>query len=477
MTPDEFRKLGHALVEWIAEYRENVAAMPVMATVQPGEVRARLPRVPPETGESLDGLIEDLERIVMPGITHWNHPRFFAYFPSNSDLSSVLADIVATGLGVQGMSWQTSPAATELEEVVVDWLRQMVGLPDEFAGVIHDTASTATLTALLEARERSTALGQFRGGLQAEAKPLTVYYSEQAHSSVDKGALLAGFGAENLRPIDTDERYALRPELLRKAIADDLESGRVPSAVVASVGTTATTAIDPVHQIAEIAREFGIWLHVDAALAGAAMILPECRHLWDGVELADSVVFNAHKWLGVAFDCSIYLVREPGHLVSVMSTSPSYLLTAVDASVRNYRDWHIQLGRRFRALKIWLLVRDQGVEGLRARLRRDLEHARWFEAEVRRAEGWEVIAPVALQTICVRHVPDEVTSDDAINAHNLAWANLVNSSGLAYLTPAIVNGRQIVRVSIGALTTERSDMESLWNAMRDAVRRPSRADD
>jgi aromatic-L-amino-acid/L-tryptophan decarboxylase len=466
MKPDEFRRLGHALVEWIANYRETIAERPVMANVRPGDIRALMPPKPPSTGAPLDDILGDLDRIVMPGVTHWNHPRFFAYFPSNSDLSSVLADMVSTGLGVQGMSWQTSPAATEVEEVVVDWLRQMVGLPDGFAGVIQDTASTATLTAMLEARERSTSLGQFRGGLQAEQSALTVYYSEQAHSSIDKGALLAGFGRDNLRPIGTDEAYAMRPDLLRAAIAEDVEAGRTPCALVASVGTTATTAVDPVRELADIAMEQTLWLHVDAALAGGAMILPEYRSLWDGVEFADSVVFNPHKWLGVAFDCSLYFVRDPSHLISVMSTNPSYLLTAVDASVRNFRDWHIQLGRRFRALKIWFLIREQGIEGLQARVRRDLENTRWLEGEVRKTYGWEVIAPAPLQTLCVRHVPGDMVDPKAIDAHNLAWANAINSSGVAYLTPAIVGGRQIVRIAIGALTTERSDVELLWNTMR-----------
>jgi aromatic-L-amino-acid decarboxylase len=405
----------------------------------------------------------------MPGITHWNHPRFFAYFPSNADLSSALADLVSTALGVQGMSWQTSPAATELEEVVVDWLRQMTGLPDEFSGVIQDTASTATLTALLSARERATAFSQLRGGLQGERRPLTVYYSEQAHSSVEKGALLAGFGRDNLRPIGTNPEFAMRPELLRAAIVDDVEAGRRPSAVVVSVGTTATTAVDPLRSASEIAREFDVWLHVDAAMAGSGMVLPECRSLWDGIERADSLVVNAHKWLGVAFDCSLYFVRDPKLLISVMSTSPSYLRTAVDADVRNFRDWHIQLGRRFRALKLWFLIREQGVDGIRARLRRDLSNAQWIAEQVRAEPGWEVIAPVPLQTVCVRHVPGDMRERASVDAHNLAWANRINASGAAYVTPAVVAGTQIVRISIGALETQRDDVAALWEAMKAAV--------
>lgn len=297
MTNDEFRRLGHALVEWVADYRENVESLPVMASVSPGDIRRQLPAAPPVDGESLDAALADLDRVIVPGITHWSNPRFLAYFPSNAGLSSVLADLVSTGLGIQGMSWQTSPAATELEEVVMDWLRQMVALPASFTGVIHDTASTATLVALLCARERTTDHGQARGGLQAEAAPLAVYASEQSHSSIEKATLLAGFGRDHLRAIETDDAFGLRADALREAIGRDVAAGIRPCAIVATVGSTATTAIDPVAGIAEIAAEHGMWLHVDAALAGSAMILPECRWMWAGVERADSVVFNPHKWL------------------------------------------------------------------------------------------------------------------------------------------------------------------------------------
>ncbi len=314
----------------------------------------------------------------MPGITHWNHPGFLHYFPSNSDLSSVLADLVSSGLGVQGMSWQTSPAATEVEDVVMEWLRQMVGLPDTFTGVIEDTASTSTFTALLCARERTSAFSQNRGGLQAEDAPLVVYASDQAHSSIPKAALLAGFGAEHLRLIETDDEHALRLDLLERAVEDDLAAGRRPCAVVAAVGTTATTALDPVAGVAALCERHDMWLHVDAALAGTAMICPEYRWMWEGVERADSVVFNPHKWMGTGFDLSAYYVRDPEHLVRVMSTNPSYLRTAQDGQVRNLRDWGIPLGRRFRALKLWFLLRAEGVEGLQARVRRDIGNAAWL---------------------------------------------------------------------------------------------------
>ncbi len=388
MDPQEFRKLGHELVDWVADYRERIGDYPVMSRVQPGEVAAQLPAEPPLRGEGLGDIVADLDRIVMPGITHWNHPGFLAYFPSNSDLASVLADLVSSGLGSQGMSWQTSPACTEVEDVVMEWLRRMVGLPETFSGAIADTASTSTLCALLCARERTSGFSQNHGGLQAEDAPLVVYASDQAHSSVPKAALLAGFGADHLRLIGTDDEHALRLDLLEGAIEADLAAGRRPCAVVAAVGTTATTALDPVAGIAGLCERLDLWLHVDAALAGTAMICPEYRWMWDGVERADSLVFNPHKWLGTGFDLSAYYVRDPEHLVRVMSTDPSYLRTAQDGRVRNLRDWGIPLGRRFRALKLWFLLRDSGVEGLQARIRRDVANAAWLAAEVDAAPEW-----------------------------------------------------------------------------------------
>jgi aromatic-L-amino-acid decarboxylase len=470
MTPEEFRRIGHQIVDWIADYRARVAERPVMSAVEPGSVRAQLPAHPPENPQPFDGILRDLESVVLPGLSHWQHPRFFGYFPSNGDLSSVLGDYLSTGLGVLGLSWQSSPALSELEEVMTDWMRQMVGLSEAWSGVIQDTASTSTLVALICARERASDYCLARGGLQAEPKPLVVYTSAQSHSSVEKAALLAGFGRAHVRNVATDERYAMRPDALAAAVQADVAKGLVPCAVVATTGTTTTTAIDPVAAVADVARSHGLWLHVDAAMAGSAMILPECRPLWDGIEAADSVVLNAHKWLGAAFDCSLYYVRDPQHLVRVMSTNPSYLQSAVDSRVKNLRDWGIPLGRRFRALKLWCLIREQGVEGLRRRLRRDIENARWLEAQVRAADLWRVLAPVPLQTLCVRHEPSGLDGD-ALDRHTLAWADRVNRSGAAYLTPAVLDGRWMVRVSIGAIATERTHVEALWSAMRSVAER------
>ncbi|TMA38807.1 MAG: aspartate aminotransferase family protein [Deltaproteobacteria bacterium] len=465
MTPEEFRRRGHQIVDFIADYRTQVAQLPVMSRAEPGEVAARLPVSPPQEAESFDGVLRDVEEILVPGLSHWQHPRFFGYFPSNGELSSVLGDYLSTGLGVLGLSWQSSPALSELEEVVTDWLRQMVGLSGAWKGVIQDTASTSTLVALICARERATRYSLAGKGLQDEERPLVVYASAQAHSSVDKAALLGGFGRDNVRHIATDAASAMRADALAAAVREDLASGLRPCAVVATTGTTTSTALDPVDAIAEVAREHGLWLHVDAAMAGSAMILPECRWMWEGIEGADSVVLNPHKWLGAAFDCSVYFVRDPEHLVRVMSTNPSYLQSAVDNRVRNLRDWGIPLGRRFRALKLWCLIREQGVAGLQARLRRDLENARWLEGQIRATPGWRVLAPVPLQTLCVRHEPSGMSGED-LDRHTQGWANRINLSGAAYLTPAILDGRWMVRVSVGAIPTEREHVAALWAQMR-----------
>ena len=465
MTPEEFRRLGHEIVDWVANYRATVGAREVIARSAPGEVRASLPASPPVDGASLDAILRDVDEIIMPGITNWQHPGFFGYFPANASLASVLGDYLSTGLGVIGLSWQSSPALSELEEVTTDWMRQMVGLSPEWSGVIQDTASTSTLVALICARERTTAYGLARGGLQQESQPLVVYVSAHSHSSVEKAALLAGFGRDNLRVVAHDERFAMRADALALAIDDDIAAGRRPCAVVATTGTTTTTALDPVRAIVSVAATRDVWVHVDAAMAGSAMILPECRWMWDGVEGADSLVLNAHKWLGVVFDCSLYYVRDAGHLVRVMSTNPSYLQSAVDGDVKNLRDWGLPLGRRFRALKLWLHIREQGIVGLQARLRRDMTNAAWLAAAVASAEGWKVVAPAPLQTVCVLHEPPGISGEE-LDRHTLAWVGRVNASGLAYLTPALLEGRWMVRVSIGAEQTERADVEAVWELMQ-----------
>lgn len=461
MTPEEFRIAGHRLIDWVADFRAGIRRYPVMATVEPGAIKAQLPATPPQQSEPFDRILADVEQIVVPGLSHFHHPSFFGYFPANTMLASVLGDYLSTGLGALGISWQSAPALTELEEVVADWLRQMVGLSPAWSGVIQDTASTTTLVALLCARERTTNFSLARGGLQGEAQPLTVYTSTYSHSSVDKAALLAGFGRANVCAVATDQNFALDPAALEAAIQRDLAQGKVPCAVVATIGTTTTTALDPLAAIAEIGQRYGLWVHVDTALAGSAMILPECRWMWDGIEQVDSLVMNPHKWLGAAFDCTAYYVRDPEHLVRVMGTNPSYLQSTADNQVKNYRDWGIPLGRRFRALKLWALIREQGVTGLQARLRRDLANAQWLAEQVRERPHWQLLAPVPLQTVCLRHTPPGLTGA-ALDQHTLAWVDRVNRSGGAYLTPATLDGRWMVRVSIGAYPTERADVAAAW---------------
>jgi aromatic-L-amino-acid decarboxylase len=468
MTPEDFRKFGHRLIDWLADYRAGIEERPVMAQVKPGDIKKQLPASPPEQPEAMEAVLADLDRIVMPGLSHWQHPRFFGYFPGNALPAGMLADFVSTGLGVLGLAWQSSPAVTEVEEVMADWVRQMVGLSDTWSGVIQDTASTSTLVALISARERTTDYALSRGGLQAEPAPLAVYVSAHSHSSVDKGALLAGFGRANLRLVPFDAEYGMRADALEELVQRDLAAGARPCAIVATVGTTATTAIDPVRGLAEVAKRHGIWLHVDAAMAGSAMILPECRWMWDGIEAADSLVINVHKWLGAPFDCSLYYVRDPQHLIRVMSTNPSFLQSSVDGQVKSLRDWGIPLGRRFRALKLWFLIREQGVEALRARLRRDMANAQWLAEQVAATPGWRVLVPVRLQTVCLRHEPPGLAGE-ALDRHTLGWAERINRSGAAYLTPAVVDGRWMVRVSIGSLATERDDVAAVWQAMRQAV--------
>jgi aromatic-L-amino-acid decarboxylase len=470
VTPEEFRSAAHELVDWIADYRASVAQRPVRSDVDPGWVRTALAAPPPEDPEPLDDLIRALNDVVVPGVTQTQSPHYYAWFPSNAALESVLGDIAASGLGALGITWQSAPALTEMEEVVTDWLRELTGLSDAWHGAIHDTASTACLVAMLVARERATDLSEDRGGLQAEDRPLVVYASTQAHSSVSKAVLLAGFGRDNLRLVPVDHRtLAMDSDALRRHMAEDVAAGRRPAAVVASLGTTGTTAFDPLEDIVAIAAEHGTWVHVDAAMAGSAMLLPECRGLFAGVEGADSLGWNPHKWMGTILDCSLLYVRDVELLVQVLSTNPSYLRSASDGEVTQYKDWGIPLGRRFRAMKLWFHLRLAGAESIRARLRRDLGNARWLADEIQRTPEWEVCAPVPLQTVCVRHLPPGIEDPDLLDHHQLAWAERVNASGRAFITPAMVEGRWIVRLSIGAEATERTDVESLWALCQEAA--------
>ncbi len=466
MTPEEFRRAGHELIDWIADYRDRIDSLPVRARVEPGEIRASLGDSPPQIPIPASRLLAELEEKIVPGITQVQHPMHFGWFPSNASLASVLGDIASSGLGCLGISWESCPALTEVEEAVCDWMRQLVGLSANWQGCIQDTASTACLTTLLVARERASEFSQNASGLCGLERPLTVYTSGEAHSSVAKAALLAGFGKVHLRLIETDPATrALRPDALAAAIDADIADGRQPAAVVASVGTTGVTAFDPLDEIAAITRRHDIWLHVDAAMAGSAMLLPECRYLWAGIEQADSISWNPHKWMGTILDCSLFYVRDVQLLVRVMSTNPSYLRSTVDDEVKQYRDWGIPLGRRFRALKLWYHLKLDGIEAIRDRLRRDLANARWFAEQVGKTADWRVLAPVGLQTVCLRHEPPGLDGD-RLDRHTLAWVDAINRSGAAFMSPSQLDGRWMVRVSIGVEATTRAHVEELWRLVR-----------
>lgn len=470
MNSDDFRRHGHQLVDWMADYMRDVGTLPITPAVRPGDIRRQLPSSPPESGEPFDNLLQDFTGIIVPGMTHWNHPGWFAYFPANNSPPSVLAEMLIATLGAQCMSWATSPAATELEQVTMDWLRQMLGLPEGFTGVIQDTASTATLVALLCARERATNHAAGLAGLAGTGARLTVYASSEAHSSIDKGVKLAGYGLEQLRRVPVDQAYAMVPDALERMIAADREAGFVPACVVATVGTTSSTAIDPLPRIAEVCRRHGVWLHVDAAYAGTAAIVPELRPLFDGVEQADSFVFNPHKWMLVNFHCSAYFVRDRDTLLRTFQVTPEYLRTAEDREVVNFRDWGIQLGRRFRALKLWFVIRSYGLEGLRELVRKHVRLARELAGWIEAAPGFELMAPVPLGLVCFRHRPAGMEMDDPrLDDLNAALLARVNATRRVHLTHTRLGGRYVIRVAIGQRQTERAHVEEVWRLIQEAA--------
>ena len=471
MTPDEFRTHAHALVDWMADYMRDVGSRRVVPDVAPGDVRKRLPGSPPEAPEAFEAIMRDFGAVVMPGMTHWNHPGWFGYFPANNSPPSILAEMLTSTIGAQCMSWQTSPAATELEQVTMEWLRQMLGLPDTFTGVIQDTSSTATFVALLTARERASGGDTGLRGMAALPVPMAVYTSTEAHSSVPKGVKLAGYGLENLRHIPVDDAFAMRADELSAAIALDLAAGIRPVCVVATIGSTSSTAIDPLRAIGEICRRHDVWLHVDASYAGAAAILPERRAMLDGIELADSFVFNPHKWLLTNFDCSAYFVRDVPALLSTFRASPEFLRTAHDEEVVNFRDWGIQLGRRFRALKLWFVIRTYGVDGLRDVLRRHIALAAEFRSWVEADHEFEVMAPSPFGLVCFRHRPIGTADGDRLDQLNRELLARVNARGSVFLTHTTLAGRFAIRMAIGQWQTTRGDVERAWELIREAVGR------
>jgi aromatic-L-amino-acid/L-tryptophan decarboxylase len=461
MNSEQFRTYAHELVDWMADYLDEVETYPVSSRVRPGEILDRLPQHPPLHGEPFDVLFRDFQTIIVPGITHWQHPKFFGYFPANSSRVSILAEMLTATLGAQCMSWATSPAAAELEERTMSWLREMIGLPDDFTGAIQDTASTATICALATARERHSGFTINRKGLHASGR-FTVYCSPESHSSIEKAVKAIGLGADNLRRIPVDDTLAMAAGRLHNQIDDDIERGCHPLAVVAALGTTGTTAIDPLKKLAEISERYGLWLHVDAAFAGAALLLPEYRWMIDGIKRVDSFVFNPHKWMFTNFDCSAYFVRDTEALVRTFEILPEYLKTNDGAPVKNYRDWGLQLGRRFRALKLWFVIRNYGVDGLREKIRRHIGMAQTVARIIDNSTEFELMAPVPLNTICFRLRPPGVNDVGMINAINEDLMDRINASGKMFLTHTRIGGMFVIRMVIGQTEVEQRHVDEAW---------------
>lgn len=464
MSPEEFRRQGHAVVDWIADYQSRIESFPVLSRVQPGEIRAKLPLNPPMQGEAFDRILADIERVILPGITHWQSPNFYAYFPANASGPGILGDLLSSGLGVQGMLWSTSPACTELETHVLDWLVPMLGLPEKFlstgagGGVIQDTASSASLCALLAARERATQFASNRKGCDGR---LVAYCSTQTHSSVEKAMKIAGMGSDNLRAISVDENFAMRPDALEQQVAADIKAGLIPCFVCATVGTTSSNAIDPVREITRICREHKLWLHVDAAMSGTAALCPEFRFIHDGVEFADSYTFNPHKWMFTNFDCNCFYVADRKHLIQTLSILPEYLRNQATESgaVIDYRDWHIQLGRRFRSLKLWFVIRHYGVEGLQYHIREHIRLAQRFVGWVRNDARFELAAPAKLNLVCFR-----LRSGDQ---DNQSLMDRLNSSGDLYLTHTKLWGKLTLRLCVGQTNTQARHVERAWQRIQE----------
>ena len=464
MDKEEFRQFGYKFVDWVADYMTEVVKYPVMSQVKPGQIKERLPQHPPDKSEPMERIFDDFKEVILPGITHWQHPFWFAYFPANNSPPSILGELLTAGLGTQCMIWQTSPSAAELEEIVLEWLRQMLGLPEGMGGVIQDTASTATLCALLTARERATDFEANQKGLK---KPLIVYTSEEAHSSVEKGVKIAGYGKENLRLIPTDDAFAMIPEKLEEAVIVDKKGGLQPACVVATLGTTSSTAIDPLADIGKICRRHDLWLHVDAAFAGTAAILPEKKWMLEGAEYMDSFVFNPHKWMFTNFDCSAYFVKDPGALIRTFEIHPEYLKTGLDAQVKNFRDWGIQLGRRFRALKLWFVIRYYGVERLQEMIREHIRLAQLFKGWVDEHEYFELMAPVSLSLICFRL--NDGRDEKALSSVNKHLLESLNQDGKIYLTHTSLKGKYTLRLSIGQRLTEERHVKEAWKLITSKV--------
>jgi len=465
MDPEAFRREAHRLVDWIADYLATSSRFPVLARVQPGEISAALPADAPDHGEPFEKIFSDFERILLPGITHWNHPGFFAYFAITGSAPGILAEFLSAALNVQAMLWRTSPAATELEEVTLTWLRKLLTLPSSFEGVIYDTASISTLHALAAARERAVPSARELGlAGRDDVARLRVYCSDQTHSSIEKAAILLGLGQQAVRKIPSDGEFRMRVDLLAEAIADDRSKGWLPLAVVATVGTTSSTSVDPVPAIADIAERHGMWMHIDAAYGGAAGLLPSHRHLLDGCERADSLVFNPHKWLLTPVDCSLLFTSRPDVLRQAFSVVPFYL-TSAEHDVTNLMDYGIALGRRFRALKLWFVLRAYGADGLREMIAGHIAMAQELAGWIDQADGWELLAPVPLSTVCFRRHPAGVDDEAELDRLNAVLVERVNAGGVAFVSHTQVGGRYAVRMAIGNGATGREHVRRAWDAL------------
>ncbi len=472
MSPEEFRKHGHDFVDWMADYLASVEDYSVRSQAAPGDIIATLPATAPQNPEPMADIFADFQRDVMPGITHWQHPSFFAYFPANSSPPSVLAEMLTSTLAAQCMLWQTSPAGTEMETRMMEWLRDMLSLPSDFQGVIHDSATSATLAALLVARERATGWRGNEEGLAAlgaEGIMLAVYVSEEAHSSIEKTMKVAGYGKAALRKIETDDEFAMQPEALSAAIEADIAAGFTPACVTASLGGTGTGAVDPLRAVGEICDGYGIWLHVDAAWAGSALIVPEERGMLDGIEFADSFVFNPHKWLLTNFDCTAFFVRDAQALERTLSLVPEYLRSRETGAVIDYQNWSVPLGRRFRALKLWFVIRSYGVAGLQEMIRAHIALARGLFEEVSGESAFEIMSPLRLALFSFRFHPANVDDEAALDALNEELLQKLNDSGELYLTQNRVRGRYAIRFSIGQTGTQKAHVEAAWAKIRDVA--------
>jgi aromatic-L-amino-acid decarboxylase len=468
MNTEEFRKHAHELVDWMARYMENIEKYPVKSSVRPGDIFSKLPGDPPLKPESFNSFLKDLDEIIMPGITHWQSPNFYAYFPANTSPPSILAEMIISTISAQCMIWETSPAAAELEEKMMIWLRDLIQLPAEFEGVIQDTASTCTLAAILTAREKATEFRINEEGFE-EAGILRVYCSEQAHSSVEKAVKISGIGRNNLIRIPVKPDFSMDPRKLREAVMTDKAKGLKPCCVIATMGTTGTTAVDPMRAVGEICAENGIWLHVDAAMAGTALILPEFQWMLDGREYIDSFVFNPHKWMFTNFDCSAFFVKSPEHLIRTFEILPEYLKTRTRGLVNDYRDWGIPLGRRFRALKLWSVIRMYGVEGLQEKIRYHIRLASELYEMIEAEGDFQILAPLTINVVCFRYKPTGLDETE-INKLNEDLNHKLNDSGKIYLSHTVIDGKYTLRMVTGQTNVRIDHVQTAWDLIRKTAR-------